>query len=74
MPGKANARKRKRIEQGRKKAAPEQALERQRKGVEELENAQFVATFEERSRITEQASTMFVSSEDLDCQFENREP
>jgi hypothetical protein len=73
MPGKANARKRERIEQGRKKAAPEQALERQRKGVEELENAQFVATFEERSRITEQA-TMFVSNEDLDCQFENREP
>jgi hypothetical protein len=50
MLGKANIRRRKRIEQGRRRVAPQQELKRRQKAAVELE----IAEIEERSKIAEQ--------------------
>jgi len=73
MPGKANIRRRRRIEKGRRRASLYQEVERRRKATEEKENAEFIAGIEERSRVAEQASTMSVQDQGLDSSFEIRE-
>ncbi len=69
MPGRANIRRRKRIERGRKRAAPYEELKRRRKAAEEDENAEFIAELEDRSKIAELGAMMLVPNEDLDRSF-----
>jgi len=73
MPRRANIRRRRRTEKGRKRVAPQQELKRLQESAKEKESNESVEMQEVRARIAEQGCTIVVPNDGLDFLFEARD-